>query len=159
MFRIEIIAVGKLTQPFVRDGVREYLDRVRPYYNVAVTEISDQKPQGSRPADMEKVIKAEGLRIIKALKVRELPVTALASEGEMMSSNSFARLLADEAARSGGCTFIIGGPLGLSGEVKARACRMLSLSAMTLPHQLARLMLLEQIYRAAAINNNLPYHK
>ncbi|MCL2539134.1 MAG: 23S rRNA (pseudouridine(1915)-N(3))-methyltransferase RlmH [Oscillospiraceae bacterium] len=159
MFRIGIIAVGKMTQPFARDGVREYLERIKPFYNVSVTEIPEQRPRGSHTADLQRAINAEGLRITKALTKPDLPATALASEGRMLSSEEFAAMISEQTLKSSGCIFIIGGPLGLSDEVKESAGALLSLSAMTLPHQLARLVLLEQLYRAAAINFNIAYHK
>ena len=158
MLKVEIIAIGKLSQPFIREGVGEYIKRVRPYYDLVITELPEYKPAGNSAADCLKVIEAEGARIQKALDSRKNPVTALTPEGSAMSSEEFAYSLTS-SSDTGGRIFIIGGSLGLSDGVKKRAGTLLSLSAMTLPHQLARLVLLEQVYRAAAINFSLPYHK
>lgn len=159
MLNIEILAIGKLSQSFLREGAAEYEKRIRPFYGISVRELPEAKLRGEHASDEMRVIVSEGEQILKALEKRRGRVVALAVEGDAMSSEGLASYLADTAERASGVTFVVGGSLGLSDAVKKRADTLLSLSAMTLPHQLARLVLLEQIYRAAAINANVKYHK
>ena len=159
MLKIEILAIGKLSQEYLRVGEREYLKRINPYYDVNVIELSEHKLQKSNPSDIQKVIQSEGQSIIKLLEKRKYPSYALAIEGIELSSTGFAKMIDDTALNQSGCVFIIGGSYGLSEEVKESANAMISLSRMTFPHQLSRIVLLEQIYRAATINQGITYHK
>jgi 23S rRNA (pseudouridine1915-N3)-methyltransferase len=159
MIRIEILAVGKLKERYLAEGVEDYRRRMQPYARVTVREVPETG-FGLRPDEAEKraVLAAEARRLVRYL--RDGPyVLALAPDGEMLDSVAFARLL--DRQMLGGKSdfvFVIGGPLGLDQTILSRADRVLSFSRMTFPHQLFRLMLLEQLYRALKINRGEPYH-
>ncbi|MBB6445442.1 23S rRNA (pseudouridine(1915)-N(3))-methyltransferase RlmH [Bacillus benzoevorans] len=157
---ISIIAVGKLKEKYLKSGIDEYLKRLTSYAKVEVIEIPDEKaPEELSPSEMEQVKQKEGERLLSKLS-QDTYVIALAIDGKMKSSEELADSI-DKLATYGKSkiAFIIGGSLGLSNEVLQRADEKLSFSKMTFPHQLMRLILLEQIYRAFRINRNEPYHK
>lgn len=159
MLKVEIVAVGKLSQTFLKDGCAEYEKRLRPYLQLTVTEIAEQKLFGDGEAAELRVIEAEGERILKHLSRKKGTVVSLAVEGRQETSLQLADYLKDTAMDHSDVTFVIGGSLGLPGAVKQRSDKLLSMSSMTFPHQLARLMLFEQLYRAATINAGITYHK
>lgn len=157
---ISIIAVGKLKEKYLKSGIDEYLKRLSSYAKVEVIEIPDEKaPEELSPSEMEQVKQKEGEKLLSKLS-QDTYVIALAIDGKMKSSEELAHTL-DKLATYGKSkiAFIIGGSLGLSNDVLQRADEKLSFSKMTFPHQLMRLILLEQIYRAFRINRNEPYHK
>jgi len=157
---IEIIAIGKLKEKYLRDGVDEYLKRLAPYAKVSVTELPDEKtPDGASPAEEALIRQREGERVLARLKP-DAHVIALAIDGELWSSEQFAAELERLSVYgSSRVAFVIGGSLGLSGDVLRRADRKLSFGRLTLPHQIMRLVLTEQIYRAFKIMRGEPYHK
>ena len=159
MLSVEIVAIGKLGQPFLKDGCEEYIKRTRGFYNIKVIEVKEGKASLSDAAAEHKALLSEEKGLLAALGKNERRVAALAVEGERVSSNKFADLLDEEQGRGGGLVFVIGGSLGLSDGIKKRADMLISLSDMTFTHQFSRLILLEQIYRAATINNRMKYHK
>lgn len=157
---ISIIAVGKLKEKYLKSGIDEYLKRLSSYAKVEIIEIPDEKaPEELSPSEMEQVKQKEGEKLLSKLS-QDTYVIALAIDGKMKSSEELADTL-DKLATYGKSkvAFIIGGSLGLSNEVLQRADEKLSFSRMTFPHQLMRLILIEQIYRAFRINRNEPYHK
>lgn len=157
---ISIITVGKLKEKYLINGINEYIKRMGPYAKVDVIEVPDEKaPEQLSEAEMVQVKEKEGERIL-AKVAQDAYVIALAIEGEMWSSEKLAKEL-DKLATYGRSkvAFIIGGSLGLSTAVMQRADAKLSFSKMTFPHQLMRLVLVEQVYRAFRINRNEPYHK
>lgn len=153
--RIVIAAVGKLKERHFRDAAQEYLKRLGPYAPVEMVEVPDQDLTPGE--ERAKRLEAEALE-------RALPagahVIALDAGGKQLSSEAFSAHLA-EIAHSGrtALAFIIGGSAGIDPSLLARADERVSLGAMTLPHQLARVVLLEQIYRAFRIMRNEPYHR
>jgi len=152
--------VGKLKERYLSQGVEEYAKRLGRYCTLELIELADEKTPDHASAATEDIIKRkEGERILKALKEDSYCV-ALAIDGRQLSSEELAGKL-DSLGVSGNShvSFIIGGSLGLSAEVLKRADFQLSFSKMTFPHQLMRMILLEQIYRAYRINHNQPYHK
>jgi 23S rRNA (pseudouridine1915-N3)-methyltransferase len=158
--QLEILAVGKLKERYLKQGVEEYLKRLRPYARVNVVEVPEEKPTGSLSAAEETRIKErEGERILTRLHP-DTHVIALAIEGDSLSSEELAgyinRLATYGQSR---LSFIIGGSVGLSPDVLDRADRLLSFSKMTFPHQLIRLILLEQLYRSFKIIRGETYHK
>ncbi|MDF2511126.1 MAG: hypothetical protein K0S04_992 [Herbinix sp.] len=158
--RITLICVGKLKEKYLTQGVAEYAKRLSRYCTLEVIELADEKTPDNASAALEDIIKKkEGERILKAIKEDSYCI-ALAIGGKQISSEELAEKL-DSLGISGNSqiSFIIGGSLGLSAEVLNRADYMLSFSKMTFPHQLMRMILLEQIYRAFRINHNQPYHK
>lgn len=155
---ITILAVGKQREPFYAQAMREYLQRLSRYCKITVKEIPDEKDPDKSEALIEKAVKAEGERILAAIKEQD-HVVALCIEGRQMPSEDFSRLINDWHTRSISVVFVIGGSNGLSQEVIKRADMKLSFSTMTFPHQLARVILAEQIYRAYKIISGERYHK
>jgi 23S rRNA (pseudouridine1915-N3)-methyltransferase len=157
---ISIITIGKLKEKYLKQGIDEYLKRLSTYAKVDVIELPDEKaPENLSESEMEQVKLKEGERILAKIS-EDTHVIALAIEGKMKSSEELAKDI-DQLATYGRSkiAFVIGGSLGLSKEVMKRANGTLSFSKMTFPHQLMRLILLEQVYRAFRINRNEPYHK
>jgi 23S rRNA (pseudouridine1915-N3)-methyltransferase len=157
---ISVITVGKLKEKYLKQGIDEYLKRLSAYAKVEIIEVPDEKaPEVLSNSEMEQVKKKEGERILAKIS-QDTYVIALAIKGKMMTSEELADSL-DKLATYGKSkvAFIIGGSLGLSNEVLKRADEGLSFSKMTFPHQLMRLILVEQVYRAFRINRGEPYHK
>ena len=158
--RVTIVCVGKLKEAYWRGAIEEYSKRLSRYMKLEIVELPDEKaPETMSPAQEDEVRQKEGLRILKAIKEDAFAV-ALAIEGKTLSSEALADFMAEKAVRGvSHMVFIIGGSLGLSKEVMKRADFALSFSPMTFPHQMMRVILLEQIYRAEKINRKEPYHK
>ncbi|TVX89783.1 23S rRNA (pseudouridine(1915)-N(3))-methyltransferase RlmH [Paenibacillus agilis] len=157
---IQLISVGKLKEKYLVQGIAEYSKRLAPYVKFQVTELSDeQAPEKMSDAEVEQVKDREGERILAQVKP-DAHVVALAINGQLWSSEDLAAHI-DKLGTYGTShvVFIIGGSNGLSDAVLRRAQTKLSFGRMTLPHQLMRLVLVEQIYRAVKINRGEPYHK
>ena len=157
---IKIICVGKIKEEYIKLGIGEFSKRLTKYCKLEILELEDEKaPEKLSEKEMLTVKSKEGQRILSLVKDNSY-VIALAIEGKNLSSEEFARRLEDLSIEGkSNITFIIGGSLGLSKEVINRADFKLSFSKMTFPHQLMRLILLEQIYRCYRINTGAPYHK
>lgn len=158
--KITLICVGKLKEKYLSQGVEEYKKRLSRYCTLEIIELADEKTPDNASDALESIIKKrEGERILKALKPDSYCI-ALAIEGTMLTSVELAKKI-DALGVSGSShlSFLIGGSLGLSEEVLQRADDQLSFSKLTFPHQLMRMILLEQIYRSYRINTNQPYHK
>jgi 23S rRNA (pseudouridine1915-N3)-methyltransferase len=158
--KITLIAVGKIKEKFYRDAVDEYSKRLSRYCKLDIIEVADEKTiEDAGDAENLKVLSKEGERILSHIKDNTY-VIVLAINGKMMDSVALSRRL-DSLCVSGkgDITFVIGGSLGTDSKVNRRADMLLSFSPMTFPHQLMRVILLEQIYRAFRISNNEPYHK
>lgn len=157
---ISIITVGKLKEKYLKQGIEEYVKRLSAYAKIDIIEIPDEKaPETLSDSEMLQVKAKEGERILAKIS-DDTHVIALAIEGKMKSSEELADTI-DKLATYGKSkvAFVIGGSLGLSNDVMKRANDTLSFSKMTFPHQLMRLILVEQIYRAFRINRGEPYHK
>ncbi|MPQ23480.1 23S rRNA (pseudouridine(1915)-N(3))-methyltransferase RlmH [Bacillus paralicheniformis] len=157
---ISIVAIGKLKEKYLKQGIDEYIKRLSAYAKVDIIELPDEKaPENLSDQDMKIVKDKEGERILSKISP-DAHVIALAIEGKMKSSEELADNM-DRLATYGKSkvTFVIGGSLGLSDAILKRADEKLSFSRMTFPHQLMRLILLEQVYRAFRINRGEPYHK
>lgn len=158
--RISIISVGKLKEKYLKQGIQEYTKRLGAYATIDVIEVPDEKaPENMSEAEMEEVKRKEGEKILTKIAT-DAYVISLEINGQMLSSEKFAEKL-DQLATHGKSkiALVIGGSLGLSKEVQQRSNFALSFSKMTFPHQLMRLVLLEQVYRAFRINRGEPYHK
>jgi 23S rRNA (pseudouridine1915-N3)-methyltransferase len=153
--RIALVAVGRLKERYWREAAEEYLKRLGPYASVRVLEVDDR----DSGRDAARALAEEGADVVRAIPAGA-HVIALEIGGRQLSSEAFAEKLAALAldGRSN-VAFVIGGSVGLSADVLARANERMSLGPMTLPHNLARVVLLEQIYRAFRINRGEPYHK
>jgi len=159
MMNITVIAVGKLKESYLRDGCGEYIKRLGAFSKVNVIEIAEQRASDNpSQAEILDVISKEGKRIKERIP-KGATVIPLCIEGKEYSSPDFSALLENIALESSSICFVIGGSFGLSSEVKALGKYKLSFGKMTLPHQLARMVLLEQVYRAFSISNNSKYHK
>ncbi|MCP8971240.1 23S rRNA (pseudouridine(1915)-N(3))-methyltransferase RlmH [Ectobacillus ponti] len=157
---ISIISIGKLKEKYLKQGIDEYLKRLSLYAKMEIVELPDEKaPENLSEAEMEMVKEKEGKRILEKIS-DDTHVIALAIQGKLRSSEELAKEM-DRLATYGKSkvAFVIGGSLGLSDAVMKRSNDTLSFSKMTFPHQLMRLILLEQVYRAFRINRNEPYHK
>ncbi|MCM3603066.1 23S rRNA (pseudouridine(1915)-N(3))-methyltransferase RlmH [Robertmurraya korlensis] len=157
---ISLLTIGKLKEKYLKQGIDEYLKRLTAYAKVEVIELPDEKaPEQLSDIEMEQVKNKEGERLLAKISPDTF-VIALAIEGKQRSSEELADMI-DKLATYGKSkiAFVIGGSLGLSKDVLNRADEKLSFSKMTFPHQLMRLILLEQVYRAYRINRNEPYHK
>lgn len=158
--RITIIAVGKVKEKFYRDAIAEFEKRLSKYCKLDIIEVADEKTPDNASEAQELIIKSkEGERILSAVK-DDMYVIALAIEGKQLSSTE----LADKINKLGisgksSIAFVIGGSLGLDVRVLSRADYKLSFSPMTFPHQLMRVILLEQVYRSYRIIAGEPYHK
>ena len=158
--KIKIICVGKLKEKYLKDGILECTKRISRFSDVEITELSDEKiPENYSESEKQKVLEKEGEKILKALGKDDYLVS-LCVEGKQISSEELSKKISD-ITLSGKSTisFIIGGSLGIDDKIKKLSDFRLSFSKMTFPHQLMRLVLLEQIYRAFKINANEEYHK
>ena len=160
MLNVKLICVGKMREKFYIDAFEEYRKRLQAYCRLELTEITEQR-LSDRPAEKEitTALEREGQEILRAVPV-DAYLVALCVEGKQMPSEGMAELIAarENSGKPKLC-FVIGGSFGLSSAVKARADRRLSMSQMTFPHHLARVMLIEQIYRGFKINEGSQYHK
>lgn len=160
MLKIHIICVGRLKEKFWREACEEYAKRLSGYCVLKLTELGDEKaPEGVSDREKEKILSREGERILAAAEGNGV-LWALDIKGESMDSETFSMQI-DSLAVSGASALqlVIGGSIGLSKEVLGAAARRISFSAMTYPHQLMRVILLEQLYRAFKISRGEPYHK
>ena len=157
--RFTIVAVGKLKEAYLREGTAEFVKRLGRYGGVKIVELPEAKlGEKASPADKEKAVEDEGRRALAAVP-KGADLVVLDVHGEMMSSESFAADIAAREVRGVSDTvFVIGGAFGVSEELRKASSRRLSLGPMTFTHQMARLLLVEQLYRACKINTNEPYH-
>lgn len=160
MIRITVIAVGRLQEDYWKKAAAEYEKRLQAYCKLRVVEVPDERaPERASAAEREAILQKEGGRVLRAAD-SSAPLWALAIDGERMSSERFSGAIGDFAVHGGShIQFVIGGSLGLSPEVLSGAARRISFSDMTFPHQLMRVILLEQIYRGFRIVRGEPYHK
>ncbi len=160
MQKITLISVGKLKEQFFKDAESEYLKRLKGFCSFELCEISAENlPQNPSPLQIEAALSAEAQKIISKIP-KNADIISLCIEGKLHSSEELANLILDNANfGSGSICFIIGSSYGLSDKVKAFSKVRLSMSKMTFPHRLARVMLLEQIYRAYKILGGGEYHK
>ncbi len=160
MLGIRIICVGKLKEKFWSDASSEYLRRLSAYCRAEVTELPEQRLGDSpSPAEIRAALEKEAQLIRKQIPAQSY-TAALCIEGEQTDSEGFSKMMSDLAVRGvSKLCFIIGGSYGLDGSIKKEAAARVSMSRMTFPHHLARIMLLEQIYRAFKIEEGSKYHK
>ena len=158
--KITCVVVGKIKEKYFTDAIKEYSKRLSRYCKLEIVELADEKtPDGASEAEEVAIREKEGERILKALK-DDAYVIALAIAGKMLDSVELSQKI-DRLGVSGTShiAFVIGGSLGLAPAVMKRADYALSFSRMTFPHQLMRVVLLEQLYRSYRILKNEPYHK
>ncbi len=160
MLKIQIIAVGKIKEKYLKDGIAEYAKRLSRFCDLQMIEVEDEQAPDSLSSSQETQVKRrEADRILKKIKDNSY-IVILDVKGERLNSEAFAAKVQNLCVSGvSNITFIIGGSLGLDPSVAEKASFKISLSDMTFPHQLTRLILLEQIYRAFKITNNETYHK
>lgn len=161
MLKINLICIGKIKEKYFTDAVAEYSKRLTAFCRLSIIELSEERIRSNSPngAQIGEVLLAEGRRILQRVSPSDF-VAALCVEGRLISSEELSGVL-EKVALGGKSTvdFIIGGSYGLSDEVKKRADLRLSMSRMTFPHMLARVIICEQIYRAFEISSGGKYHK
>lgn len=159
MIKINIIAVGKLKEKYLRDAVAEYEKRLSAYAKINIIEVGEYKcSDNPSPAEIAQVLTKEGEQIIAKIPKGSF-VIPMCIEGTQKTSEEFSKEIENISLTNSEITFVIGGSFGLSDEVKRLGRLKLSFSKMTFPHQLMRVILLEQVYRALSISNNSKYHK
>ena len=158
--KIKIVTVGKLKEKYLKDGIAEYTKRLGRFTMLEMIELPDEKtPDRASDLENQQILEKEGNRILAKIGDREY-VIALAIEGQQVPSEKFSQTIEEVTVRGySEITFVIGGSLGLSPAVKKRANLLMSFGKLTLPHQLMKLVLIEQIYRAFMIQQGSPYHK
>ena len=160
MIRLTVLAVGKLKEPWLREGCGEYLKRLRLWSRPQVVEVEEYRlPENPSAAQIDACLEKEGERLLERVP-KGAAVVALCIEGRQMPSEQLSQWIQRAAsAGRGELCFVIGGSYGLSPAVKQAADLRLSISPMTFPHQLARVLVLEQLYRALSIAAHGKYHK
>lgn len=158
--KIKIICVGKIKESFFREAILEYSKRLSKFCSLEIIEVSDEKtPDNASISEERNILKKEGERILSKIKESDYLIT-LAIEGKKISSEKLASRISDICLNGySSIAFVIGGSLGIDETIKNKADYSLSFSDMTFPHQLMRVILLEQVYRAFKINAGEPYHK
>ncbi len=157
---IQLLCVGKLKEKFYMDAAGEYQKRLAPFCKLSVTELPEERlPQDPSPAQIQAALAKEAAAIRQQLPP-SARLVALCIEGQLLSSQELAKRLESwQGPAAKHLVFLIGGSFGLDDTLKAQAQARLSMSPMTFPHHLARVMLLEQLYRGFQINAGSPYHK
>ena len=157
--RIRILCIGKLKERFYKDACAEFCKRLSRYAQVEIVELADEKtPDRASEKENAQILAKEGDRILAKISDRDF-VYSMAIEGKLISSEELSTSLEQAMQQASTLVFIIGGSLGLDPRVKKRANALISFGRITLPHQLMRLVLTEQIYRAFMIREGSPYHK
>ncbi len=154
MFKIKFIVIGKIKEKYFREAENEFIKRLKPYAKLEIFELKEEPFRENY--DAEKIKHIEGEKILNALKDAEF--TAMDKGGRQYSSEELAEFIEEQAGRGKELIFVIGGALGLGENVLKRSSHKISLSKMTFTHTMARIFLLEQIYRAAAILKGKKYH-
>lgn len=159
MVHINIVCVGKIKEKFFRDAIEEYSKRLSRFCSLTITEVADEKiPEKSNENIEEAIKQKEGINILNHTK-KDSYVIALELKGTELDSVQFSQEIEKISNLNSNITFVIGGSLGLSKDVLNRSNQQVCFSKMTFPHQLIRIFLVEQIYRAFKIANNETYHK
>ncbi len=160
MQKITVITVGSLKEKYLKEAIDEYSKRLNSFCRLEIIEIKESRlPDNPNKSEINACLNEEAKKI-EAHIPQNTDIVALCIEGKEISSPEMAKFIENSAVSGkSGITFIIGGSFGIAEEIKKRAKLKLSFSKMTFPHQLFRVMLLEQIYRAFSINAGSPYHK
>ena len=158
--KIKIITVGKLKEEYLKSAIKEYTKRINKYSKVEIIEVQDEKiPENAREKEKKQILEKEASKILKHIKGKEY-IISLAIEGKLVTSEEIAKDINDISINGySEIVYIIGGSLGIMERLKKESNKLISFGRITLPHQLIRVVLLEQIYRGFKILNNETYHK
>lgn len=156
MLKINIVAIGDIKEQYLKEGLSEYLKRISRFADIKILEIKEHNPSSTNPNDISIALQKDAVEIKK--KIKGYPI-CLDITGKSLDSVEFSNYLDKLSLQTSEITIIIGASNGLSEELKSQCKDKISFSKMTFPHQLMRLILLEQIYRAFTIINNISYHK
>ena len=156
MLKINIVAIGDIKEQYLKEGLSEYLKRISRFADIKILEIKEHNPSSTNPNDISIALQKDAVEIKK--KIKGYPI-CLDITGKSLDSVGFSNYLDKLSLKTSEITIIIGASNGLSEELKSQCKDKISFSKMTFPHQLMRLILLEQIYRAFTIINNISYHK
>lgn len=158
--KIKIITVGKLKEEYLKSAIKEYTKRINKYSKVEIIEVQDEKiPENAREKEKEQILEKEASKILKHIKGKEY-IISLAIEGKLVTSEEIAKDINNISINGySEIVYIIGGSLGIMEKIKKDSNKLISFGRITLPHQLIRVVLLEQIYRGFKILNNEIYHK
>ncbi len=156
MIKINILAIGEIKEEYLKQGISEYIKRISRFADIKVIEIKEHNPTSSNPSDISIALQKDAIDIKKKIKGYPICLDIL---GKNLDSVEFSNYLDKLSLKTSEITIIIGASNGLSEEIKSQCKDKISFSKMTFPHQLMRLILLEQIYRAFTIINNISYHK
>ncbi len=156
MIKINILAIGEIKEEYLKQGISEYIKRISRFADIKIIEIKEHNPTSSNPSDISIALQKDAIDIKKKIKGYPICLDIL---GKNLDSVEFSNYLDKLSLKTSEITIIIGASNGLSEEIKSQCKDKISFSKMTFPHQLMRLILLEQIYRAFTIINNISYHK
>lgn len=156
MLKINLIAIGDIKEKYLKDATNEYLKRLTRFAEVKIIELKENNPKSNYPAEIKSALQKDKTEIEKHIKGYCL---CLDIEGKMLTSEEFSKSIEKISINNSEISFIIGASNGLDEELKSRCNLRLSFSKMTFPHQLMRVIFLEQLYRAFTISNNISYHK
>ena len=158
MRKINVLCVGTIKEDFIKQGINEYLKRLSKFYQIKIVELNEFNYKNNNPSGSERflILENEKRQIIDRLSGY---IISLCIEGKELDSIELSNTIKKIYNTNSEITIIIGGSYGLSEEIKKKSNLLLSFSKLTFPHQLMRLILLEQLYRATTIENNTPYHK
>ena len=158
MRKINVLCVGTIKEDFIKQGINEYLKRLSKFYQIKIVELNEFNYKNNNPSESERflILENEKRQIIDRLSGY---IISLCIEGKELDSIELSNTIKKIYNTNSEITIIIGGSYGLSEEIKKKSNLLLSFSKLTFPHQLMRLILLEQLYRATTIENNTPYHK
>lgn len=156
MLKINLIAIGDIKEKYLKDAINEYLKRLTRFAEVKIIELKENNPKSNSPAEIKSALQKDKTEIEKHIKGY---CVCLDIEGKMLTSEEFSKTIEKISINNSEISFIIGASNGLDEELKSRCNMRLSFSKMTFPHQLMRVIFLEQLYRAFTISNNISYHK
>ena len=156
MLKINLIAIGDIKEKYLKDAINEYLKRLTRFAEVKIIELKENNPKSNSPAEIKSALQKDKREIEKHIKGY---CVCLDIEGKMLRSEEFSKSIEKIFINNSEISFIIGASNGLDEELKSRCNLRLSFSKMTFPHQLMRVIFLEQLYRAFTISNNISYHK
>ena len=156
MLKINLIAIGDIKEKYLKDAINEYLKRLTRFAEVKIIELKENNPKSNYPAEIKSALQKDKTEIEQH---RKGYCVCLDIEGKMITSEDFSKTIEKISINNSEISFIIGASNGLDEELKSRCNLRLSFSKMTFPHQLMRVIFLEQLYRAFTISNNISYHK